>query len=128
MVVVCSIKAPDDALMMTVYIWETGGGEVGTLDEPPHPELNTTPAKTIRTRILAGICFFHPMKHSNPAKAVARITGPPLRCSAALDGGVATVSVVWALVPDGVTVWGEKLQEAPEGNPVHAKETAELNP
>ena len=42
---------------------------------------------------------------------------------------MATVSVVVeAAVPDGVTVAGEKLHEAPEGNPEQANETAELKP
>ena len=38
-----------------------------------------------------------------------------------------TVSVVEA-VPGGVTVCGEKLHDAPDGNPAQLNETAELNP
>jgi hypothetical protein len=41
---------------------------------------------------------------------------------------VVTVSVVEAAEPDGVTVAGEKLHDAPEGNPEQLNETAELNP
>jgi hypothetical protein len=36
--------------------------------------------------------------------------------------------VVDADVPGGVTVVGEKVQDAPDGNPEQANETAELKP
>jgi len=39
-----------------------------------------------------------------------------------------TVSVVVAAAPDGVTVVGEKLHEAPDGKPEQLNETAEANP
>ena len=45
-----------------------------------------------------------------------------------VDVDVVTVSVVEATPPDGVTVWGEKLHDAPEGNPEQLNETVELNP
>ena len=48
--------------------------------------------------------------------------------SAAVVVDVVTVSVVEAVPPEGVTVDGEKLHEAPEGNPEQLKETAELKP
>jgi hypothetical protein len=38
------------------------------------------------------------------------------------------VSVVVAAVPAGVTVAGEKLQDAPEGRPEQLNVTAELKP
>ena len=41
---------------------------------------------------------------------------------------VVIVSVVEAAAPDGVTVAGEKLHNAPEGSPEQANETVELNP
>jgi hypothetical protein len=41
---------------------------------------------------------------------------------------VLTVSIVEAAAPDGVTVAGEKLHEAPVGSPEQLNETAELNP
>jgi hypothetical protein len=41
---------------------------------------------------------------------------------------VVKVSVVEVGASDGVTVGGEKLHEAPEGNPEQLNETAELNP
>lgn len=51
------------------------------------------------------------------------------RCSnAAIDPEVETVRVVEAVEPEGVTVAGEKLQDAPEGSPEQLNETAELNP
>ena len=41
---------------------------------------------------------------------------------------VVTVSVVDAGAPDGVTVAGAKLHDAPAGRPVQLNPTAELNP
>jgi hypothetical protein len=50
-------------------------------------------------------------------------------CNAAVVAAIDTVSVVEAAAPAGVTVAGEKLHVAVEGNPeVQLKETAELNP
>ena len=40
----------------------------------------------------------------------------------------ATVRVVEAAVPEGVTVAGEKVHDVPAGNPEQLNETAELNP
>lgn len=42
--------------------------------------------------------------------------------------GVVTVSVVVTAVPEGVTVAGEKLHEAPVERSEQPKETAEANP
>ena len=41
---------------------------------------------------------------------------------------VETVSVVDAVDPDGVTLVGLKLHDAPEGSPEQLNETAEANP
>jgi hypothetical protein len=41
---------------------------------------------------------------------------------------VLTANVVEAAAPEGVTVAGEKLHAAPDGNPEQANETAVLNP
>ena len=41
---------------------------------------------------------------------------------------VVTVRVVLAVVPDGVTVEGEKLHDAPTGRPVQLKETVDAKP
>jgi hypothetical protein len=41
---------------------------------------------------------------------------------------VATDRVVLAALPEGVTVAGEKLHEAPEDRPEHMKETGESKP
>jgi hypothetical protein len=47
---------------------------------------------------------------------------------AAVAGEAVTVSVVEAAVPDRVNVEGEKLHDAPKGNPEQVNETAELKP
>jgi hypothetical protein len=69
-----------------------------------------------------------PRPHSSAASAASGSSGIPLRTSDALNFAVDTVTVVEAAVPDGVTVAGEKLHDAPEGNPEQLKETAEVKP
>ena len=51
-----------------------------------------------------------------------------MRRNAAVVAAVVTVSVVEVTAPDGVTVAGAKLHDAPEGNPEQLNETAESNP
>jgi hypothetical protein len=41
---------------------------------------------------------------------------------------VVTVSIVEAAAPEGVTLAGAKLHDAPEGSPEQLSETAEANP
>jgi hypothetical protein len=48
--------------------------------------------------------------------------------SDAVVAGAVTVSVVEVATPDRGTVAGEKLHEAPEGNPEQVNETTEVNP
>ena len=74
--------------------------------------------------------FLKPMKQS----AIASVAPPgnsglEFWRRALTDDGAETVSVeVAAVVPDGVTVAGEKLQDAPEGNPEQLKVVAEAKP
>jgi hypothetical protein len=72
--------------------------------------------------------FLQPKQHSASASAEPGSSGLELRGSAAVVVAVFTVSVVEATPPDGVTVCGAKLHEAPAGNPEQVKETAELKP
>ena len=52
-----------------------------------------------------------------------------MRRTAAIDADVETVSVVVdAEVPEGVTVAGEKLHDAPVGSPEQVNVTAEVKP
>jgi len=50
-----------------------------------------------------------------------------LRSKAGVDGNVAIVRAVEATPPAGVTVAGEKLYDAPEGNPVQLKVSGDEN-
>ena len=68
------------------------------------------------------------MQHSVNASADPGSSGFESRRRAALNLEVVKVSVVAASPPDGVTVCGAKLHEAPAGNPEQVKETAELKP
>jgi hypothetical protein len=71
--------------------------------------------------------FLQLRQHKTPASAAPGIRGFPFLWNAAVVVDVATVSVV-DVVLGGVTVAGEKLHDAPEGNPEQANETAELKP
>jgi hypothetical protein len=62
------------------------------------------------------------------ANAASGANGAERRCDAALVELAAIVNCVGAALPAGVTCAGLKLHVAPEGRPVHAKVTAELNP
>ena len=70
-------------------------------------------------------------KKKQPIKTA--IDTPPIRPSGsrsvvAVVVAVEIVNVVVAALPEGVTVAGEKLHDAPAGSPEQAKETAAENP
>jgi len=97
---------------------------------PPQPFKRHRPATlTARSSSNCRFCrFLHPMKHSAAASTEPGNSGAEFRCRAAVVADVLTVSTVDTGAPDGVTVAGEKLHEAPAGRPVQLKPTAELNP
>jgi len=75
----------------------------------------------------------NPMKQSTAASVVGgNFPGKPGRefwFRMLAEAVALTVrDVVTAAVPDAVTLAGEKLQDAPEGNPEQLKVVAELNP
>jgi hypothetical protein len=72
--------------------------------------------------------FFHPKQQKATARAEPGNSGLELRCRAAVVATVFTVSTVETGEPDGVTVAGEKLHDAPAGSPEQLKETVELKP
>jgi hypothetical protein len=71
--------------------------------------------------------FFQPNQQSATASTEPGNNGLELRWRAAVVVEVVTVSVVEATVPDVVTVVGEKLHDAPEGNPEQLNDTAPPN-
>jgi hypothetical protein len=126
---VCCVD-PDVAITLTVEV------VLFRLAEPPHPESRVAPrnAAAITTSRNRRLCrHLNPMKQSTAASVVAgKLPGKPGRefsCRTLAEAGVLTVrDVVTAIVPDGVTLAGEKLQDAPEGNPEQLKVVIELNP
>lgn len=127
LVVCCS----EPLVAVTVMVAVTGGRVVLLAKvAPPHPfsrhkpvTLTTRSSSSCRPRRL-----FHPMKHSATASTEPGNSGVEFRCRAADVVVVVTVSVVDAGAPDGVTVAGAKLHDAPAGRPVQLNPTAELNP
>ena len=64
-----------------------------------------------------------------PASDVQGNNGRPFWSSAAAEVEAVNLSVVEAIVPDGVTIGGVKLHDTPEGIPAaQLNDTAELNP
>jgi hypothetical protein len=71
--------------------------------------------------------FFQPNQQSATASTEPGNNGLELRRRAAVVVAVVIVSVVETSAPDVVTVAGEKLHDAPEGNPEQLKDTAPPN-
>lgn len=71
--------------------------------------------------------MFQPKKQSPIASAPGKMW-LVRRELLAVPAEVTTERVVLAALPEGVTVAGEKLQEAPEDRPEHVKETGESKP
>lgn len=97
---------------------------------PPHP-LNRLKPATLTTSNRS-ICkrrrFLKPKQNKTAASAETGRNGLESRWSFAVVVNVLTVSIV-EVVPGGVTVGGEKLHDAPAGNPdVQLKETEESKP
>ena len=72
--------------------------------------------------------LFQPMQHTSAASAPIGNSGLRGRRKAAIEAEVVTVSVVETAAPEGVTVAGEKLHDAPEGSPEQLNETAASKP
>jgi hypothetical protein len=122
---------PDVAVTVTVEV--TGvDPEPPPLPPPPPPQPLNRLRPTTLTVSRRSICkrhrFFQPKQHSATASAAAGNSWRWLRARAGVVEEVATVSVVEAAAPDGVTVAGEKLHDAPAGKPEQANVTLELNP
>jgi hypothetical protein len=129
MVAVCC-RGPEVAVTVIV---EVTGWEL----LPPEPELEPPPQPLRRARLMLQTVksnsalrrrrFLMPRQNRIAASAVGN-RGCRLLRSAAVVADVAIVRVVEDAAPDGVTVAGEKLHDAPEGRPAQANVTAELNP
>lgn len=111
----------DPAVAITVTVDVVGEG-FGVSAQPPITARLAT--LTASSNGLPKRCFVKP--HS--ASAIVQPRNKGLRLSAAVVGDIVTVSFVETTLPDGVTDWGEKPQDAPAGTPAHRNETAELKP
>ena len=133
MVAVCC-RVPEVAV--TVIVEVTGWVMPPPLPPEPEPELPppqpmSRPSPIVQTARIDRVCrrriFLKPRQNRTAASAVGN-RGCRLLRRAAVVVEVAIVSVVGADAPEGLTVAGEKLHEAPEGRPEQLKETAELKP
>jgi len=119
---------PDVAVTVTV---DGGGGEI--VHDPPPPAQQPAVRAKPHTQSASKSCtrrrFLQPRQHNPIARTTPGNSGRELRWTA-LEAGVVveTVSVVEAAAPEGVTVVGEKLHEAPVGSPEQTNDTAEANP
>jgi hypothetical protein len=92
------------------------------LSKPRPPTLITSSNSSKRRR------FLKPKQHKAAVNTARGNSGRELRCRAASAVVVLIVSVVVAAAPEGVTIAGEKLHAAPDGNPEQVNETLEVNP
>ena len=128
-VVVC---CSDPAVAVTVTVEVTGGGveDDPPVECPPQPESRLRPATP--TASSTNVCnrrrLPKPKQHSATARVEYGSSGLVSRWRVAVVAEVVTVSVVEVAAPDGVTVAGEKLHDAPLGNPEQLNETGELKP
>lgn len=124
MVLCC--KIPDVAVTVIFEVVVTG---IDDEVPPPHPLIRLKPSAHMVSRQItwAGHRFFRPRQKSPTARTVKGNTVRLLSCMAAA-ARVVTVTVVFAMPVDGVTVAGEKLHVAPDGSPEQVKEVAALNP
>jgi hypothetical protein len=113
-----------------VYVSDCGTDETPPEFPLPHPlsKLNPITPTTISGRTWNSRRLFQPTQKTRAASALIGNSGPAGRRIAAIDTLVVTFSVVEATPADGVTVCGEKMHVAPEGNPAQLKETVELKP
>jgi hypothetical protein len=123
----------DPAVAVTVTAEVTGGFVfAGVLMEapPPHPLSKDRPA-THATNMLTDSQrrrFIHQSPPSDSTRTDGGSNGLGPAGRADFEEGAVMVTVVETGPPEGVTVAGEKLHEAPTGNPEQLNDTAALNP
>lgn len=123
---VCSI-APDAAVTVMVEV----RGRTDFCDPPPPQALSPETATPIASSesVAKRRGFFQPTQQSVATNAMVEKSGrEPLRRTAVEESVVTVSVVVAATAPEGVTVAGEKLQEAPLGSPEQMNVTAALKP
>lgn len=123
--VVLCCKELDDAVTVTVDVM---GVKPLLLLPLPQPA-DTSRASTHPEKISLVRRQLHPQPKQPRRRTRARLEfrGGELRIDAEADE-VETVRVVDAVAPNGVTVDGLKLHDAPEGKPEQANETADEKP
>lgn len=131
--VFCIVLAFVFEVPVTVTVVVTGGGVFVVVvgDPPPHPVNMPSPITLTASRRSSCTLrrFFQPRKQNATASVAPGRNGLELRRTAAVVADVLIVSVVVeAPLPEGVTVAGEKLHDAPVGSPEQVNETAEVKP
>jgi hypothetical protein len=120
---------PDAAVTVIVEVTGWIGTPTCEDPDPPHPETRLKPTTAAaRPRSIGKRRFLQPKQQIARASEEPEKNGLKRRSRAALAAEVATVTVVEAAAPDGVTVAGAKLQDAPDGSPEHVNVTAALKP
>ena len=119
-------REPLVAITVTVDVDSVEVCEVN-LAPPPQPMHKLAPKATSTSSICTSRRFFHPKQQNATANTEPGTHGLGLWRELAVVVEVDTVRVVAATAPEGVTVAGEKLHDAPVGNPVQLNETGEAN-
>jgi hypothetical protein len=125
------LRVPDVAVTVTVEVVLVP--VVVDCDAPgdctlPHPFKRASPltARISMSTLWSRPRFRHPKQQSAIASVASGNELGDLRFEACIVE-VDTVSVVVAVPPDGVSVAGEKLHDAPWGKPEQARETGASN-
>jgi hypothetical protein len=103
--------------------------EIGITSTVPQPVHRLSPtAKQASSSRCMPRRFFQPKQQTAIAITEPGNNGLGSRWRAAVIGAVVTVSIVEVAPPEGIKVAGEKLHDAPAGNPEQLNEMAESNP
>ena len=128
-VVVC-LSEPEVDVTVTVEVTGVGAGVgVGVGEPPPPPQPGSSERAAARATIVTNRkvrAFLQKQQHT-PNRAIAT-SGEYLDLNEAVNVCAVMVSVVVAAPPDGVTLDGLNVHDAPAANPEHAKVTGEWKP
>jgi hypothetical protein len=119
-------RFPSVAITLTVDAEEGVGVTMLSTPQPVHTP-SPTAAATANTIICMPRRRFRPKQQKRSAAADTGTDGLEL-LAGGVDAAVVTVMVTAVTVPDGVTSPGEKLHDAPTGNPEQVNEIGEENP
>jgi len=115
-------NVPDIAVIVTIDVVEAGDGVLWDLPQPIESiSPDDTTAQT--ASVLALRRRIRRMQQSVAASVVSGSSNGKVLSAEAIIGVSETVSFVAIAIPEGVTVEGEKLHDAPVGSPEQLNET-----